>query len=146
LAQFKATPDWGAFALKEADMTDAEKLAVLEQRMVELYQELILLEQTNRVYLEMFEEKQDELDEMQSKFIKERNALRAETHKQEGRKHAYKQQAKIEALFKLDGYLMALSEIGNDRDQGRSNQLRGGEDQPQAGQDGDHPDLGHPPK
>jgi phosphomevalonate kinase len=114
LAKLRATPDWGAFAPKEADMTDAEKLAVLEQRMVELYQELILLEQTSRVYLEMFEEKQDELDELQSKFIKERNALRAETHKQEGRKHFYKQQAKMETLQKLDGYLMALSEIGND--------------------------------
>jgi hypothetical protein len=34
----------------------------------------------------------------------------------------------------------------HDGDQGRSNQLRGGEDQPQAGQDGDHPDPVHPPE
>jgi predicted nuclease with TOPRIM domain len=58
----------------------------------------------------------------------------------------HKKAIKRATLIKLDGYLMALSEIGNDRDQGRSNQLRGGEDQPQAGQDGDNPDLGHPPE
>jgi hypothetical protein len=32
------------------------------------------------------------------------------------------------------------------RNQGRSNQLRGGEDQPEAGQVGDHPDAGDPPE
>jgi hypothetical protein len=58
----------------------------------------------------------------------------------------HKKAIKRATLIKLDGYLMAMSEIGNDRDQGRSNQLRGGEDQPQAGQDGDHPDVGDPPE
>ena len=58
----------------------------------------------------------------------------------------HKRATKRATLIKLDGYLMALSEIGNDGNQGRSNQLRGGEDQPEAGQDGDHPDAGDTPE
>jgi hypothetical protein len=41
---------------------------------------------------------------------------------------------------------MRKEEAEYDRDQGRSNQLRGGEAQPQAGQDGDHPDAGDTPE
>lgn len=66
--------------------------------------------------------------------------------KLEGQRYYYMSEYKKEVLYKMDGYLMALSEIGNDGNQGCSDQLRGGEDQSQAGQDGDHPNAGDTPE
>ena len=94
-------------------MTDAEKIAVLELKIAKLCQEVVLLEQTNKAHWEEILEQSDELVVTRQKLARVSKALSAEESKQEGRRHAYKQQAKMETLQKLDGYLMALSEIGN---------------------------------
>lgn len=66
--------------------------------------------------------------------------------KLEGQRYYYMSEYKKEVLYKMDGYLMALSEIGHDGNQGRSNQLRGGEDLTQAGQVGHHPNVSDTPE
>ena len=95
-------------------MTDAEKIAILELNIDKLCQEIVLLEQTNKAYWEEILDTSDELIALEQKFSRVNKALNTEENKQEGRKHFYKQQSKMETLQKLDGYLMALSEIGND--------------------------------
>jgi hypothetical protein len=108
------------------------------------------------------EEKEDQLD-YESLCV--RKFFEAECSHESGEMYSFKFSRKFmneSALFRADVlmdlsmhvqdlYEEALAEMHKedakyDRNQRRSNQLRGSESQPEAGQDGDHPDAGDTPK
>jgi hypothetical protein len=127
-------------------MTASKRRIKAEQEVLSLYGELVANERqaaSLAIALRTSERRREEENAAAKTVI---GHLKIDAAKAIAEGRAAAKSARRETLMQLDGYLMALSEIGNDRDQGRSNQLRGGEDQPQAGQDGDHPDLGHPPE
>lgn len=99
-------------ALAKAD----DELSRTRQNVLRLNSDLDMMEQKLLNTKKELDKTEDDLFAATKTILQERNALTKEKLRSDGLKHHFLHEAKKETMAKLDGYLMALSEIGNGKD------------------------------